>query len=69
MTMNFLIKNYDLSNMEDHENLDIYHKISITDVVSQVFSIPFWKPTNGMLTDPEDSLLSQNPCIEVPDSV
>jgi hypothetical protein len=58
MTMNLLIKNYDLSNMENHENLDISHKISITDVVSQVFSILFLEPTIGMLIGLGDSLLS-----------
>ncbi len=58
MTMNLLIKNYDLSNIGDHENLDISHKISITDVVSQVFSILFLEPTTGMLSSREDSLLS-----------
>ncbi|MFZ8920323.1 MAG: hypothetical protein ACO20P_12800 [bacterium] len=56
--MNLLIKNYDLSNMENHENLDISHKISITDVVSQVFSILFLEPTTGMLSGREDSFLS-----------
>ncbi len=58
MTMNLLIKNYDLSNMENHENLDISHKISITDVVSQVFSILFLEPTIGMLIVLGDSFLS-----------
>jgi len=58
MTMNLLIKNYDLSNTENHENLDISHKISITDVVSQVFSILFLEPTIGMLIGLGDSLLS-----------
>jgi hypothetical protein len=58
MTMNLLIKNYDLSNMENHENLDISHKISITDVVSQVFSILFLEPTIGMLIGLGDSFLS-----------
>ena len=58
MTMNLLIKNYDLSNMENHENLDISHKISITDVVSQVFSILFLEPTTRMLSGREDSFLS-----------
>ena len=56
--MNLLIKNYDLSNMENHENLDISHKISITDVVSQVFSILFLEPTIGMLIVLGDSFLS-----------
>jgi len=58
MTMNLLIKNYDLSNMENHENLDISHKISITDVVSQVFSILYLEPTIGMLIGLRDSFLS-----------
>jgi len=58
MTMNLLIKNYDLSNMGDHENLDISHKISITDVVSQVFSILFLEPTIGMLIGLGDFFLS-----------
>jgi len=58
MTMNLLIKNYDLSNIGDHENLDISHKISITDVVSQVVSILFLEPTTGMLSGREDSFLS-----------
>jgi len=58
MTMNLLIKNYDLSNMGDHENLDISHKISITDVVSQVFSILYLEPTSGMLIGLGDSFLS-----------
>jgi len=58
MTMNLLIKNYDLSNIGDHENLDISHKISITDVVSQVFSILFLEPTIGMLIGLGDSFLS-----------
>jgi len=58
MTMNLLIKNYDLSNMENHENLDISHKISITDVVSQVFSILYLEPTIGMLIVLGDSFLS-----------
>jgi len=58
MTMNLLIKNYDLSNIGDHENLDISHKISITDVVSQVFSILFLEPTIGMLIVLGDSFLS-----------
>ncbi|MEY3045502.1 MAG: hypothetical protein RL242_2344 [Pseudomonadota bacterium] len=58
MTMNLLIKNYDLSNMENHENLDISHKISITDVVSQVFSILYLEPTIGMLIGLGDSFLS-----------
>ena len=56
--MNLLIKNYDLSNMENHENLDISHKISITDVVSQVFSILYLEPTSGMLIGLGDSFLS-----------
>ena len=56
--MNLLIKNYDLSNMENHENLDISHKISITDVVSQVFSILYLEPTIGMLIGLRDSFLS-----------
>jgi len=56
--MNLLIKNYDLSNTENHENLDISHKISITDVVSQVFSILYLEPTIGMLIVLGDSFLS-----------
>jgi hypothetical protein len=44
--------------MENHENLDMSHKNSITDVVSQVFSILFLEPTIGMLIGLGDFFLS-----------